>query len=397
MAPPPRHDSRLWILLIHAILVQLISYALRPGVSYNLIELGHGGVWIGVATALFALPPLILAIPSGRMVDRWGEQASLVCGSAAFVAAAALAVGWGHTLLGLLLSMMLLGLGVLGSVIGEQAWVMRRAPAGRLDSAFGIYTFATAVGQLIGPLLLLIPSGTSVKPGFETIAWSTMAAAIVCLALSAAIRSVPRPAPLSDATDRLPLWFAATRMLRSPGVPAALLTSSFVLTSLDIVLAYVPLLATERGLGPEAVTCILMLRGAGTMLSRATLGATTRRYGRRTVIVTGTALAAACLVALAAPLPVWTMLIAALVFGAAAGTAQPLTMSWMTLATAPEDRGLSASMRIVGNRTGQTFLPLALAGAAALGGAGLVLAASGITLVVSAVLARAAPDDAATG
>jgi MFS family permease len=160
---------------VHAVLVQIVSYGLRPAISYAILDLGHGPVWLGVATAAFAVPPLLLAVPAGRLVDRVGERPSLVLGALAFVGAGLIAAFVGATLVGLLIATVLLGIGVLWSVVAEQAWVMRDAPAGNLDSTFGLYTFATSSGQMLGPGLLLLPSPVPDSPAFGAIAWAVLA------------------------------------------------------------------------------------------------------------------------------------------------------------------------------------------------------------------------------
>jgi hypothetical protein len=68
-------------------------------------------------------------------------------------------------------------------------------------------------------------------------------------------------------------------------------------------------------------------------------------------------------------------------------------MSWVTLLTPRGDRGVAASLRLVGNRAGQTGIPLAVAALSAVGGAPVVFAATGATLLVSARLSRFAPND----
>ncbi|MCH1881330.1 MFS transporter [Agrococcus sp. ARC_14] len=381
------------LLLVHAVLVQAVSYALRPAISYAILDLGHSSAWLGVATAAFAVPPLLLAVPSGRLTDRLGERVPLLMGACCFVGAVVVALLWGTTLVGLIVATVLLGLGVLWSVVGEQAWVMRDAPAGRLDAVFGIYTFATSSGQMLGPGLLALPNDASASPPFELIAWCCLGAAIAMLTLSFLIRSTTRviigegDAPLER---MLP---AAWRLLRVRGVVPALLTSSLVLSSLDIALAYLPLLAQERMLAPWVLTALLVARGLATMLSRLSLGHLTRAFGRRRVLVVGGLASAVGLAALALPVDPWVLLLAMVVYGLAAGTAQPLTMSWMTLVTPRRDRGIGASMRLVGNRAGQTGIPLAVAGLSVLGGATVVFAATGASLVISAWLSRWAPND----
>lgn len=381
-------------LLVHAVVVQVISYAMRPAISYAILDLGYGPGWLGVATAAFAVPPLLLAVPSGRLTDRLGERTMLIAGALAYVGAAACALLWGHSLIGLVLATVLLGLGVLWSVVGEQTWVMRDAPGTRLDSVFGIYTFATSSGQMLGPFLLSLPGGTPQSPPFDAIAWWAFALAVALVVLSLAIRSTKRT--LEGEPEAAPerLAPAAWRLLSTKGVLPALLTSSLVLSSLDIVLAYLPLLAQERSLAPWVLTALLVARGLATMASRLSLGRLTRAFGRRRVLVVGSALSALGLVSIAAPLDPWLLVGAMVVYGLAAGTVQPLTMSWMTIVTPRRDRGVGASLRLVGNRAGQTGIPLAVAGLSVLGGAPIVFAATGASLLVSAWLSRWAPNDA---
>jgi MFS family permease len=382
----------LGLLLVHAVGVQVISYALRPAISYAILDLGHGPGWLGVATASFAVPPLLMAVPAGRFADRAGERASMVLGALAFLGAGAVAVLVGQTLAGLLTATVLLGLGVLWSVVAEQAWVMRDAPSGRLDAVFGLYTFATSSGQMLGPVLLLVPGNRAGSPAFGTVAWILVGVAAATLVLSVLIPSTPRTTAADGRSARM--WPVAVRLLRTRGVVAALVASSLVLSSLDIALAYLPLLARERGLAPLWLTALLVTRGVATMASRLMLGAMTGRFGRRAVLVVAGALAAVALMALVLPLPAVALVACMACYGLAAGTVQPLTMSWMTLVTPRQDRGVGASLRLVGNRCGQTGIPLAVAGASVVGGAGLVFAATGLSLLMSAWLSRWAPDDA---
>lgn len=378
------------LLLVHALFVQVVSYGLRPAVSYEILELGIGGGWLGIAAAAFALPPLLLALPSGRIVDRVGERGMLVAGGAALTAASVVAICFADSAVGLIIAIALLGLGVLFSVVGEQSWVMRAAPATRLDSVFGLYTFATSAGQMLGPILLLLPAPSDAPP-LQLVAIAAGALALSSTVLSFGIRSV---AVAASATGTRSDQGGILALLRRRGVPSALIASSIVLTSLDLVIAYLPLLASERSLGAAWVTAFLVARGAATMLSRLCLGILTRRFGRRRILVGGGILAALALSIVAVDLPSPVLIAAGALYGLAAGTVQPLTMSWMTLVTPVGQRGMAASLRLVGNRVGQTAIPLAVAGVATAAGAAAVFAVTGAALLVSAVMSRSAPNDA---
>ncbi|MFD1201811.1 MFS transporter [Leucobacter albus] len=369
-----------------------MSYGLRAAIAYELLALGKDGAWLGYSAAAFALPPLMLALPSGRLVRRFGERTSMVIGGAAFLVAVLIVLCAGTSPAGLIAASAMIGCGVLFSVVGEQSWVMSVVPGGRLDFAFGIYTLATSTGQMLGPLLLLIrplspaagaqPAATALAE----IAWLCFALASVALLLSCVISP-------SGAGGAAAPTGGVLQLLRSPGVPAALYASSIVLTSLDIAIMYLPLLAESRGISAGWVSAMLVARGAATMLSRVTLAAMTRTFGRRAVLIGGGGVAGLALISLSLPLPPLWALVSFALYGLAAGTVQPLTMSWMTLITTLDQRSIAASLRLLGNRIGQTGVPLVAASLSSFGGAAAVFGAVGTGLLAAAVLSRAAPND----
>ncbi len=388
---PEGRPARLLILLVHAVIVQMISYAMRPAISYGLLELGGGGGWVGAATASFALPPLLLAIPAGRLVDRIGERVSLIIGGTAFVLACVVAWAGSHSAILLIVATMLLGIGVLFSVVGEQTWVMRDATTGKLDNLFGVYTFATSSGQMLGPVLLMQPGAQDSSPNLQVVSLIGVGLAAICTAMSWFIKPTQRGTSTESSTaGMLP---EAWRLLRRKGVIRALMASSLVLTSLDILLAYLPMLAQERGFSPVMLSIFLMVRGLATMISRLLLGPMTTRFGRRgTLVWTGVA-AAIALVIVALPVPPALLAAACAVYGFAAGAVQPLTMSWMTLVTPREQRGTGASLRLVANRAGQTVIPIVVAGVSVASSAMAVFLVTGTSLFIASWLSRAAPND----
>lgn len=377
------------LILVHAVLVQIISYALRPSISYALLEAGYDGPWLAVATTCFALPPLLLAIYAGKISDTLGERVSIIIGGVSLLSATACALFFHDSLIGLLTATVLLGIGVLFSVIGQQAWVMRGAPAGRLDFVFGIYTFATSTGQMVGPLLLALPSGDE-SPPIDLIFTITTATATLGLVLAFFVKPRVTSKAKSPADgERTSAW----RLVRQPGVIGALAASSLTLTSLDILLVYLPQYAQERGFAPAAVSLMLVVRGAATMASRLLLSRLTGRFGRRWTIIASCLVVAAALMIVWLPLPVWVLVVSMGFYGFALGTIQPLTMSWMTLITHPRDRGMASSLRVIGNRVGQTTIPLIVAPLSLVGGAATVIVAIGALLIPGAWMSRHAPND----
>lgn len=390
----PRRIS--WPLLaLHAALVQLVSFVLRPAASARVLDAGEDPAWLGVMTALFAIPPLLLAIPVGRFVDVRGERTGLVLGALGLAAAATAALAGGGALWSLLVATGFLGLGVMCSVLGQQAWVARRAQEGRPDAWFGRYTFATSLGQLVAPAVLAIPA----RPGGGSLAYGAIDAVLLVVAvllvpIAAGVRGAPRAEErAASAGGRGSLLRDARDVLAVPGAPAALASSGLVLASVDVVVAYTPLLVQSAGLGSGWIAGLLAARAAAGLVSRLLLARLTALAGRRRVMVLGAALAALALVVAVLPVPGWVVAVAMAVYGFTASTVQPLTMSWMVLIAPPQHRGLVASLRMLGNRSAQSLLPLGIAALSSLGGAVAVFAATAGALACSAVAARRAPDD----
>ncbi|MEV0381422.1 MFS transporter [Nonomuraea sp. NPDC050643] len=375
------------LLVVHAILVQVVSYAIRPALSYAVLELGYGSAWVAVVAAMFALPPLILAVATGRLVDRVGERPSMVIGGVALTAASAVAFA-GSTRLPLLITATgLLGIGIVFSMVAEQSAVAGRARGRGMDAAFGGYTFITSLGQGLGPLLLLIPPvpGGNAPP-LAPIAAVCGLASLVTLAVSFGFGS--QAAPVPGVRGRWP----ARRLLALPGMYRALLVGALILASIDVTLAYLPALAHGRGIAPAWVTAMLAARSLTQMVSRIYLRHLVRLLGRRRLTVVACALSALTLCGLTLPVPVAVLIALTAVYGFAAGVCQPITMGWVTQLAPSGTRGTVLSLRIAGNRLAQTLIP-ALGGAAATaGGVSGVLMMTGATLGLAAWSAGAIPD-----
>ncbi|NUP42036.1 MAG: MFS transporter, partial [Streptomyces sp.] len=133
--PDPWHRHA--VLLAHSTGTQIITFVLRPTMSYRAIELDVPPAWLGLLGASFALAPLVLALPAGHAADRYGERRMAVAGAFLLTAAAVAFATLGHTVAGLVVAGILLGTGHLGSVIAQQALVANTTERGRHDTAFG--------------------------------------------------------------------------------------------------------------------------------------------------------------------------------------------------------------------------------------------------------------------
>ncbi|WP_369132732.1 MFS transporter [Modestobacter sp. I12A-02662] len=373
------------LLLLHTLLVQTVTFVVRPTTSYRALELGVPGEALGGLSAAFALVPLLLALGVGRVTDRWGERVVILLGGVGLCGATVLLLT-SSGLTGLVIGTALLGLGHLLSMVGEQALVANTSTDARRDSRFGHYTFAASAGQVAGPGLISLFDASSAVPDTDALFTAACVLALVGVLLGLALRrsraAVPEPA---DRTSG-----GARRLLRTPGLLRALLASSVVLAAVDISLAYFPALGQERGFSAALVSLLLAVRAAASMVSRLFLGRLAASVGRRRLLlvsVTGSGLTVA---ALALPLPVPLVLVVVTVAGLVLGVGQPLTMSWVAGTAPPRLRGTAMSLRITGNRLGQVTIP-AVAGLAAGLGTGGVFLTTGCLLLAVALAVRRLP------
>lgn len=364
------------VVLAHAVVVQIIAFAMRPTLSYAVLGAGASPALLGALSAAFAVPALILALPSGHIIDRVGEQPALLLGGVCLIAAASVALVAGHSLALLFVATGLLGVGHLLSVVGEQAIVANTMSRGTSDSRFGYYTFATAIGQTLGPMLLALPGAAAATPPVGSIFMVCLWVAVALLVISFLVRSTAR---VHD-ENRVGMLSAARTLLRIPGLIRALLASSMVLSSVDLFLAYTPALGHDRHLAAVTVSVMLVARSLFSMFSRLFLGRMVRLIGRRWLMVSMILVSAISLTTFVLPLADPWLIVVSCVFGFAVGTCQPITMSWISDLAPRGTRGLAMSLRLASNRLGQTILPGALGTFAAVAGAAGVLVATGIAL-----------------
>ncbi|UBH04556.1 MFS transporter [Leucobacter sp. Psy1] len=396
MAADPHKNSLgwLWVLMGAALLNQATIYLVRPTTTYKLSGLGAGAEVVGLVAALFALLPLVIAMPLGAAVQRTRHVklllivgSGLVSGGGAIVSAAPSVVVVG-------LGTAVLGLGHLVFTITGQAMIARFTSDRDLDRGFGWFEAGYAVGQMAGPLLggILIGSsgsGAGAPGDVDTALWIGTAIAVPALLLLLGLRtpSAPSAQPHSvvDAQSKQRAKPSVLRLLRTPGMPSTLLASFAVVAVLDILAAFLPLLGEAVGASPVLIGALLAVRAAATIVSRFLLPALRRAYSRNALVLASLWGSAVALVLPPLTLHLPAAAIAAMaVAGFFLGLGQPLTMSLVVQAVPPAWRSSALSLRLVANRVGQVGVPLAAGAAAApLGPAGaiwlscVILAAAG--------------------
>lgn len=365
--------------LLHTVLLQTVTFIARPTISYRALELGVSPQWLGVIAASFTVVPLGLAVAAGRLTDRHGERLVLWVGAGLTAMAALVLVLAAPSVVALVVSSMLLGSGQLLSMIGEQSVVAANVGPGGFDLAFGRFTFATSIGQAAGPAMVTVLAGSATLPDTHVLLLAAAIAAALLVFVTALIRSSDRSkVDVSRESARL------GTALRVPGLGLAILTSLAVMASVDLLVVYLPVLGTEQRLAASTIGALLTVRALAAMASRLFLPSLVERFGRGRLLTVSIAAAALSVACLAFDLSVTVLFVVVSLVGLGLGFGQPLTMAWIAEAAPVSVRATALSLRLTGNRLGQTLVPA---------GVGLFAAGSGTTgvfLATSGALAATA-------
>ncbi|MFV9455725.1 MFS transporter [Rhodococcus sp. NM-2] len=364
-------------------LLQAVYHAVRVLVSYRVLALGGDAVTIGIVTALFSLAPLLVAVRIGRAVDRRHAAAVLRTG-VVLTSLGVLVIAMSGDLIVLAIGNVILGFGQILVTVAAQGFITLLSPPGELDRGFAGLTLGVSIGQAVGvPLVGLIAAGSSDGGVVETTLALTVMGVVSLAAVPFAwpIRERPQAADPPSPGDRQSVF----SMISTTGMRPAVFSSLIVLASVDVVVAYLPVLGHEFGFSVLLVSLLLTARTAASIVSRAFLPWLLTRVSRQKLLISATLCSALPTALLPfVPDPVWMALLL-VVAGFFWGIGQPLTMTWVAGLVTAANRAAALSLRLTGNRLGQVLIPLAAGAAAGVAGTSSIFVITGGLLGTAAV------------
>jgi predicted MFS family arabinose efflux permease len=370
-------DYRLLIpLLISTALVQVIVAVVRITTSYRVVELDLSIVFLGAVAAAFALLPIFLAVSVGRFIDRGHDAHTIWIGSTLLTLSCGAFVLWSSAEV-LIVATAVMGVGHLMLMASQQLLCVRAAGPRTLESVFGNYMVAGAVGQGIGPYVVGWAGGASTTPPTQFLFTVGFAIAACSLVVALTVRPAKKPPQVAADAEIVPV----RRLFGVPGLLAVIVAGVIMVSASDIVLIYVPLLGAERNIDVRDIGLLLTVRAAASMVARIFYARMVAAAGRWPLMIASTFACALSYAALAAPLSLPMMFLVMIVMGGTFGIAATLSITIVVDMTTANARGTGNSLRIMANRIGQFALPF---------GAGIVAAATGLTglfLVLAAAIA----------
>jgi MFS family permease len=356
-------------LLANAFMVHTVIGIIRVTTSYRTIELELPIVWLGVISASFALLPVFSAVALGRFIDRGNDARAAWIGAALILLSAVGFWAWSPGGLQLLAFTVALGFGHMFCMASHQMLAVRSANMRGRETAFGHYMVAVSTGQGLGPFVVGWLGGSATVPATGYLFGIGTIAAVLFLAVALLLRPAPKS---SGGAPGSPVVSVGT-LMRMPGMGAVLMASVVTVTSLDLLVVYLPLIGAERHVDARDIGMLLAIRSVAALVARAFYARLIVLLGRRRLTLVSIAVAAAAFAVLAVPsLPL--MYLSIITVGLGLGIATTTTLSGVVDMAPAEARGTALSLRITGNRVGQVLVPfLASLIAVAAGTAGILL------------------------
>jgi MFS family permease len=175
-------------------------------------------------------------------------------------------------------------------------------------------------------------------------------------------------------------------VLRQPKAPHAMFASIAVLTTSDLLVAYLPAYGEATGLSASTVGLLLSVRAGASMASRIFMGPLTRSVGRGRLLTLSTALPAVVLAPLVLVDAPAFLFISMALAGLGLGLGQPLSLVWIAQTSPEHMRGTAVGVRLSGNRLGQVAIPAMIGGIVGVTGLGALFLSLALMLAGSSVL-----------
>jgi predicted MFS family arabinose efflux permease len=366
-------------LLASSAAVQAVTAIVRVTTSYRILEMGLPVVWLGFVSATFAILPVFLAVWLGRFIDRGHDALATWIGSALMVVACAGLWAAGASMVILLLSTALLGVGQLFAVISQQMLCVRCSRMRSRESVFGNYMVASAVGQGVGPLIVGWSGGDATVPPTQFLFAVGFAVSVVALVCAVPIRPSRRRGKPQGGKEITPV----RQLLRTPGLAAVMVASVITVTAADLIVIYLPLLGAERSIDVNAIGGLLTARAAASMVARLIYVRLIAVFGRAALMFGSLILGGVAFASLAIPMSVAALYAATAMTGFAIGIATTITITSVVALTAAGARGTANSLRVTGNRLAQAAMPFGASLVAAATGAGGIFVIIAVSLFAS--------------
>lgn len=372
-------------LIVGQICLHSCMTGLRLAAPLQALRLGHAEWAVGLLLGLFAVAPMVIALPAGRMTDRRGYHLPMLIAVALSVVGGVLAVGstglGSGQLLMLCVSAVFTGAGTNYGLIAIQRTAGRNAlDSTQLKRVFSWLGLAPALANVIGPVL----AGVMVDwAGFR---WAYAALAVLPLLGLWSARWVPHEARTETAPPgrRQSSW----DLLQVPGVARLFFVNWLLSASWDVHVFVVPILGHERGFSASAIGVILGAFAGAVTAVRLLVPILAHRLKESQVLVAAMLTTGAILCVYPLVHSALLMGVCAISLGLALGSVQPMILTKLHNLTPPNRHGEAIALRSMTIGLASAAMPLLFGVAGAAVGAAALFWAMGTAVALGSSQVR---------
>jgi MFS family permease len=370
------------ISLLQLIVVSLLAHAALAGArittSLYALSLHSSDFTVGTLIALFSLFPMMLAVPTGRLVDRIGIMKPLLAGCSSIALGCALP-SFISGLPILYLATVFIGTGFMAVQVVSQHTAGAMSVAEKRSTNFSWLALGYSISGFCGPVIagFLIDHA---RYSASYLAFCSLGLTALTLTLRGRLKHIRLPGH-----DHETATGSALGLLRDDEMRRIYFVGTLLSSAWDLFTFVLPIHGSRLGFSASTIGLILGCFSAATFTVRLAMPWISSRYSEWQVLGSALSLAALCYALF--PLmgqPITLMAVAA-TLGLAVGSSQP-NMLALLHHTAPPGRAAEAvGVRITIGNACQVLLPLAF------GGASAALGLSAVFWGMSAMIGSGAP------
>jgi MFS family permease len=310
----------------------------RVAVSLDALALGASTATVGALMALFALLPMLLSIPAGRLADRMGVRTPMLIGSCGIALAALLPVIV-RGLPTLFVSAALMGVSFMAYQVSAQyATGELGGPESRARN-FGLLAVGYSTSSIVGPLVAgLMIDHSGFRAAFALLALAPLVP--IAILGSDAVR-LPGPHPAHASHHRNAMDLIAHRELRRVFAINALSAMAWELHTL-----FVPIYGNGIGLSASQIGVVLAAFALATFVVRLAMPLIVRHLTEHQILTGSLFVAGVVYLVFPFSRNVVTLMMLSFSLGLGLGAGQPMVMALLHTHAPAGRMGEAAGVRM---------------------------------------------------
>lgn len=346
-------------------------------VALTAAQLGYSPFEIGVIFSLYSVFPLVLALPAGRMADRYGALRPMRLGTAGLLCGLIIPFA-DFNLYGFCIACALIGGSYIFFSLSMQNFIGHGGDGESRTKRYGTYSLLIGLASLTGPLV----TGLSIdhlgnRWAFLVLAMPPLATLLILTRISGRLSAAHKPSAHHDRVRTMDL-------LKSRPLQSVLVAGVVIETGLELFSFYMPIYGHSLGFTGTQVGIVAAAYSLAAIVVRLGMAKLARPGTEEQVIARSLTIGAAFYFLTPLVQNFYLLVATAFLLGLALGCCNPLAMMLAYTRSPAGHSGKALGIRQTFNKTTQVFVPIVF------GTLGSALGLSAVFWSTSAMLALGA-------